>query len=95
MDHPALPPAPAPAQASPAGWFAVLYLGAIPSHVAYATWAVVLSRLPAGRASNFMYCVPPVAMAISFLWLGEVPTAIGAIGGLLALAGVAIVNLRR
>ncbi|MET0744853.1 MAG: DMT family transporter [Microvirga sp.] len=83
------------AQASPAGWFAVLYLGAIPSLVAYATWAVVLSRLPAGRASNFMYCVPPVAMAISFLWLGEVPTAIGALGGLLALAGVAIVNLRR
>jgi drug/metabolite transporter (DMT)-like permease len=83
------------AQAPAAGWFAVLYLGVVPSLVAYATWSVALSRLPAGRASNFMYCVPPVAMAISFLWLGEAPTVIGAVGGLLALAGVAIVNLRR
>ena len=93
---PALPAGLAQAvQAPAAGWFALLYLGAVPSLVAYATWAIVLSRLPAGRASNFMYCVPPVAMAISFFWLHEVPTMVGAIGGLLALTGVVILNLRR
>jgi drug/metabolite transporter (DMT)-like permease len=74
---------------------AVIYLGLVPSLVAYGTWSIALSRLPASRASNFMYCVPPVATLLGFLWLGEVPTLLGAIGGTMALLGVAVVNLRR
>lgn len=74
---------------------AVVYLGLVPSLVAYGTWSVALSRLPASRASNFMYCVPPVATMLGFLWLEEVPTLFGAIGGAMALIGVAVVNLRR
>ncbi len=74
---------------------AVIYLGLVPSLIAYGTWAIALSRLPASRASNFMYCVPPVATLLGFLWLGEVPTVLGAIGGILALLGVAVVNWRR
>jgi drug/metabolite transporter (DMT)-like permease len=83
------------ASASDEAVLAVIYLGIVPSLVAYATWAVALSRLPASRASNFMYCVPPVATLLGFLWLGEVPTPLGAAGGVMALAGVAVVNLRR
>jgi drug/metabolite transporter (DMT)-like permease len=81
--------------APPAAVQAVIYLGLVPSLVAYGTWAIALSRLPASRASNFMYCVPPVATLLGFLWLGEVPTTLGAIGGIMALAGVALVNWRR
>lgn len=81
--------------ASAPGVQAVIYLGLVPSLVAYGTWSVALSRLPASRASNFMYCVPPVATLLGFLWLGEVPTLLGAIGGIMALVGVAVVNLRR
>jgi drug/metabolite transporter (DMT)-like permease len=73
----------------------VIYLGLVPSLVAYGTWAIALSRLPASRASNFMYCVPPVATLLGFLWLGEVPTMLGAVGGAMALVGVAVVNWRR
>ena len=75
--------------------FAAIYLGIVPSLIAYATWTIVLSRLPASRASNFMYCVPPVATLLGFVWLGEVPSLFGILGGVLALGGVAIVNLRR
>lgn len=75
--------------------FAAVYLGIVPSLVAYGTWAVVLSRLPASRASNFMYCVPPVATVMGFLWLGEVPGMVGILGGTLALGGVIMVNLKR
>jgi drug/metabolite transporter (DMT)-like permease len=81
--------------ASTEGLMAAIYLGIVPGLVAYASWAVALSRLPASRASNFLYCVPPVATLIGFLWLGEIPTSLGILGGALALAGVAIVNLRR
>ena len=77
------------------GLFAVIYLGIVPSLIAYASWAVALSRLPASRASNFLYCVPPVATLMGFLWLGETPGLLGIVGGGLALVGVAIVNLRR
>jgi len=83
------------AVASSDALFAAIYLGVVPSLIAYATWTIVLSRLPAGRASNFMYCVPPVATLLGFVWLGEMPTLFGVAGGVLALGGVAIVNLRR
>jgi drug/metabolite transporter (DMT)-like permease len=63
--------------------------------IAYAAWATALSRLPAARATNFLYCISPVATVIGFFWLGEVPTLLGIIGGILALGGVAIVNLKR
>jgi drug/metabolite transporter (DMT)-like permease len=83
------------AVASPSGIQAAIYLGIVPSLVAYGTWSIALSRLPASRASNFMYCVPPVATLLGFVWLREVPTLPGAIGGAMALAGVAVVNWRR
>ena len=93
---PFLPAGIAQLETAPAdGIAAAIYLGIVPSLVAYGSWAVALSRLPASRASNFLYAVPPVATIIGFVWLGEVPGALGIVGGLLALAGVAIVNLRR
>lgn len=72
-----------------------IYLGLVPSFIAYGSYAIALSRLPASRASNFLYCVPPVAAVMGFFWLGEVPGAAGIVGGLMALGGVAIVNLKR
>lgn len=93
---PALPSAWAQSEtASNEALFAAIYLGIVPSLIAYATWTIVLSRLPASRASNFMYCVPPVATLLGFVWLGEVPSALGIVGGILALGGVALVNLKR
>ena len=44
----------------------VAYLAAIPTAIGYVTWAMALKRLPAGRAANFMYCVPPTATLIGF-----------------------------
>ncbi|MGO4706418.1 DMT family transporter [Microvirga sp. 2MCAF38] len=80
--------------ASTEATLAVIYLGIVPSLIAYGTWAIALSRLPASRASNFMYCVPPVATLLGFLWLGETLTLFGAMGGAMALMGVAFVNWR-
>lgn len=74
---------------------AAIYLGIVPSFIAYGSWSIVLSRLPAGRASNLLYCIPPMATLLGWVWLGEVPGLTDLIGGAMALGGVATVNLRR
>ena len=72
---------------------AVIYLGIVPSFIAYGAWSVTVSRFPASRAANFLYCIPPTATLMGFLWLGETPALLGIVGGAMALAGVATVNL--
>lgn len=44
---------------------AVVYLGLFPAALAYLAWAVVLSRLPAGRAGSLLYAVPVLAFGIA------------------------------
>jgi len=93
---PFLPSGIAQAQVAPAGsLYAMLYLAIVPSLITYATWTLLLSRLPAARASNLLYAAPPVALLISYVWLGEIPSPIGLLGGAMALGGVVIVNLKR
>ncbi len=72
-----------------------IYLGVFPGAIAYACWASVLSRMPAGRATSALYLVPPIALLIGWLVLGERPGGLALVGGAVALGGVALVNAGR
>jgi drug/metabolite transporter (DMT)-like permease len=66
----------------------------VPTVVGYAVWAFVLSRFPVARATTSLYFVPLAATLIGWLVLGERPTPLGILGGLIAIGGVAIANRR-
>ncbi|GAA3569835.1 DMT family transporter [Microlunatus spumicola] len=77
--------------AAPASvWWAVVYLGVVPTAIAFSTWAFALGRSDAGRLSVTTYAVPPVAIALGWLLLGEVPLLLAVVGGAVSLVGVAV-----
>ena len=76
------------ADASAVGW--AVYLGVFPTAVAFTTWAYALARTTAGRMGATTYLVPPLAVLMGWMVLGEVPPALALIGGALCLVGVAV-----
>jgi drug/metabolite transporter (DMT)-like permease len=72
------------------GWLGILYLGAIPTALAFSTWAYALSRMPAGQLGVSTYIVPPLAIILGLIVFGEVPPVLAIIGGAICLVGVAL-----
>jgi drug/metabolite transporter (DMT)-like permease len=73
---------------------AVIYLGVFPAALAYVTWTYVLSRFPASNAVSFLYLNPALAILVAWIWLGEIPTTLSLMGGILAILGVVLVNTK-
>ena len=68
----------------------LIYLGLVPTAVAFGTWAYALSRMDAGRLGVTTYLVPPLAILIAWPVLGETPPLLALLGGLLALVGISL-----
>lgn len=78
-------------QAAPPGaTWGLVYLGVFPTAIAFTTWAYALSLVDAGKLAATTYLVPGTTVLISWLLLGEIPTAWGLVGGLVCLAGVGL-----
>jgi drug/metabolite transporter (DMT)-like permease len=87
----------------PATWHATLhapaaalacaaYLGLLPSALGFVIWAYAVARLPLAVSTGALYLVPPVALIVSFVWLGEVPRPIALAGGAIGVAGVILIS---
>ncbi len=76
------------------GILGMLYLGAIPTALAFSTWAYALSRMPAGQLGVSTYIVPPLAIIMGVLVFQEVPAVLAVVGGAVCLAGVALSRRR-
>ena len=67
-----------------------VYLGLFPTALAFTTWAYALSRTTAGRLGVTTYLVPPIAVLLGWLMLGEQQPALALGGGALCLTGVVV-----
>jgi drug/metabolite transporter (DMT)-like permease len=74
------------AHSSAIGW--VVYLGALPTALAFTTWAYALARTTAGRLGATTYLVPPLTILLGWALLGESPAGLAFVGGALCLVGV-------
>ncbi|MCC6270824.1 MAG: DMT family transporter [Microbacteriaceae bacterium] len=68
----------------------VLYLGAIPTSLAFTTWGYALSKLPAGQLGVTTYVVPAIVIVLGLIAFGEIPTPLAIVGGVICLIGVAL-----
>ncbi|HSJ60272.1 MAG TPA: DMT family transporter [Jiangellaceae bacterium] len=72
----------------------VVYLGVVPTAVAFSTWAFALARMDAGRLGVTTYLAPPLTIALAWALLGEMPPPLAIAGGLVCLVGVGLSRRR-
>lgn len=78
--------------ASVGGWVAAVYLGLLPSALGFVLWGYAVGRLPVAISTSLLYLVPPIAVFIAWIWLGEIPVLAELIGGLIVLIGVVTIS---
>jgi DME family drug/metabolite transporter len=77
----------------PSGALLALYLGAIPTALAYLLFARGLDRVGAGETATLTLAEPLTASILGVIALGERPSVAAAAGGALVLSGLAALAL--
>jgi len=80
--------------APPARIAALVWLGLAPTFLGYLTWNMALQRASVSKVSSFIYSSTPIALLISWVWLGERPGVVTLIGGVIVVGGVVLTNTR-
>ncbi|MCR6718915.1 MAG: EamA family transporter [Chitinophagaceae bacterium] len=81
-----------PSQIEASGWFALGYLVIFGSLIAYSAYVFALAKLPASLVSIYAYINPVVAVLLGWMLLAENINTKIAIGILITLGGVYLVN---
>ncbi|AXY09669.1 EamA family transporter [Bacillus thuringiensis LM1212] len=73
--------------------WSVIYLGLFPTVLPYIALAYIISHTGASEATSSLYLTPVIACFVAWVWLGEVPTFISVVGGLITIFGVLIAHV--
>jgi len=76
------------------GWFAVIFLGAFSTVIGYVLWYIALENRTASEISIFLYAIPVFSTIFSYIIFREEITYMFVFGGILVIAGLAIVNMK-
>lgn len=76
-----------------ASTLSVIYLGIFPTIIPYIILAYLTLRVGSSVATSSLYLTPALSFVIGWFWLGEKPTQVSLLGGLLILAGVSFIHL--
>ncbi|HVS77319.1 MAG TPA: DMT family transporter [Steroidobacteraceae bacterium] len=82
------------AAAHPSSIAALVWLGLAPTFLGYLTWNIALHRASVSKVSSFIYFSTPLALLISWVWLGERPGWITVVGAAIVVGGVVLTNTR-
>ena len=74
---------------------ATVYVGIGPSAIAYSLFTFAQTRAPVTHVTAMLYAVPVFALSSSWVVLGEVPTALTVVGGIVAIGGIVVVQRAR
>ncbi|MBX3094334.1 MAG: DMT family transporter [Cryobacterium sp.] len=80
--------------APPEAIVGLVYLGAVPTALAFTTWGYALTTVPAGQLGVTTYVVPAIVIVLGWWAFGEIPTVLAIAGGALCLLGVAVSRRR-
>ncbi len=75
------------------GW--VIFIGVFPAAIAYALWSYGVAQLSVNESISYMYTIPFIVLIMGWVFLHNWPDTITLSGGLIALSGVFIVNLKK
>ena len=79
----------------PAVYGNLLFLGVVASLICYWLWNIVLEKIGAIRATNYLYINPIVAMIASYFILDERITLLAVVGTVLILVGVYLAESKK
>ena len=76
-------------------WLAVIYLGLVMTAIGYGLWYRLIGLYSVNQVMPFLLLLPVTSVLGGIFFLNETLTIKIAIGGMLALVGVAIITIRR
>jgi O-acetylserine/cysteine efflux transporter len=80
------------ASATPLQWATLAFVAVIGFYAAYAAWFSVLRECRIDEAAPFMLLMPVIGIVTAYALLGETISIAQAIGGLVILAGLAVIT---
>lgn len=72
----------------------IVYLGLFPTVISYFALAYVTLIVGAAEATISLYVTPALTLVISWMWIGEMPSLISLLGGMVTVSGVCFTYMK-